>query len=149
MLRAHSMRNEKLPRSYALESDSVPHVTETTPTLRHSDRSSAAGTPLRTHLEVGFDTSTQPGDDAIASAVDAALRHTGYWHNDEITVSVMRGWVTLSGQIEWDYQKRTALYAVKTLPGVLGITDKIVLRFAPVSLTSLHVRRQALETSFA
>jgi hypothetical protein len=126
-----------------LESKSVPYVTEAAATLRHSDYFSASGTPLRTHLEIDCHAATETSDEAIASAVDAALRLAGYWPNGEIAVSVNRGWVTLSGQIEWDYQKRTAIYAVRALHGVHGITDNIVLRFAPVSLTSPHLQRQA------
>jgi osmotically-inducible protein OsmY len=151
-----------LPRSYALESGSVRHITETAAALRHSKYISSSGIPLRTHSEDGFDALTQQTDDAIAVEVDAALQQAGYWQNDEISVSVTRRWVTLSGQIEWDYQKRTAIYAVRALPGVLGVTDKIVLRFVPVSLTSPDVRLaqhgqinkttygvSALKTSFA
>jgi osmotically-inducible protein OsmY len=132
-----------LQRSTVLESDSVRHITEAVQTLRHSKCFSAAGTPLRTQTETNLDVRIEKSDDAVAIEVAAALQQASYWQDGEISASVTHGWVTLSGQIEWDYQKRTAIYAVRGLPGVLGITDKIVLRFAPVSLTSPHVRRQA------
>jgi hypothetical protein len=83
-------------------------------------------------------------DGTIAEAVQAALDETGYWHDDEISVTVADAWVTLSGQIEWDFQKRTALYTVRSVHGVQGVTDNIVLRFAPLTLASPHFKTLAL-----
>jgi osmotically-inducible protein OsmY len=44
---------------------------------------------------------------------------------DKIKVTVKNGWVTLEGNVEWQYQKNLAESAVKHLRGVLGITNNI------------------------
>lgn len=67
----------------------------------------------------------------IARAVENLLWWTGYWRRNEIVVSVEHGWVTLSGVVDWDYQKRTAVHALKDLPGIAGIIDKLVINFDP------------------
>jgi osmotically-inducible protein OsmY len=77
-------------------------------------------------------------DEALTAVIDATLRDSGCCPNGEVAASICAGWVLLSGQIEWDYQKRTILYAVKALQGIAGVTDDIALRYAPISLRSAH-----------
>lgn len=82
--------------------------------------------------------STEPpssNDFDIARAVENLLWWTGYWRRNEIVVSVERAWVTLSGVVDWDYQKRTAVHALKDLPGIAGIIDKLVINFDPNAST--------------
>ncbi len=67
----------------------------------------------------------------LARAVENVLWWTGYWRRNEIAVSVDRGWVTLSGTVDWDYQKRTAVHALKDMPGIAGIIDRLVISFDP------------------
>jgi len=44
---------------------------------------------------------------------------------------VDHGWVTLQGEVEWDFQRRSAENAIRPLVGVVGITDEIKLRVKP------------------
>ena len=48
--------------------------------------------------------------------------------SDKIKVSVKSGWVTLEGQVDWQYQKALAESAVKKLKGVLGVTNNIEVK---------------------
>jgi osmotically-inducible protein OsmY len=48
--------------------------------------------------------------------------------SDQIKVTVRNGWVTLEGNVEWQYQKTLAESAVKKLKGVIGITNRIEVR---------------------
>ena len=41
---------------------------------------------------------------------------------------VTKGWVKLTGTVDWDYQRRAAFKAVRNLPGVHGVTNAIELR---------------------
>ena len=43
-------------------------------------------------------------------------------------LTVENGWVTLQGAVEWDYQRRSAEKAVRSLLGVVGISNEITLR---------------------
>ena len=77
-----------------------------------------------------------PGDAKTSDAevasriVDVFSWNVGIPH-DKITVKVERNWVTLSGTVEWNYQKDAAHKAAGQITGVLGFTDDIVVRNTP------------------
>jgi osmotically-inducible protein OsmY len=48
--------------------------------------------------------------------------------SDKIKVTVKNGWVTLEGDVDWQYQKTLAESAVKKLKGVIEITNNIELK---------------------
>jgi osmotically-inducible protein OsmY len=60
----------------------------------------------------------------VASALKALLQHS--W--DGIQVVVKNGWVTLEGQVEWNYERERAEDAVRRSRGVKGITNSVQLR---------------------
>ena len=81
-------------------------------------------------LEVELPGERQPDDTDIAMAAANALA----WHSelpDTIKVSVSKGWLTLSGTVDWEYQRREAEWAVKYLRGVKGVVNNITLKPAP------------------
>ena len=43
-------------------------------------------------------------------------------------IKVQNGWITLSGEVEWNYQKSGAEDAVRKLSGVIGVTNLITVR---------------------
>jgi len=45
-----------------------------------------------------------------------------------VQVVVEKGWVTLSGKVDWAYQRQAAASAVRYLMGVKGVTDNIVIQ---------------------
>ena len=47
---------------------------------------------------------------------------------DKIKVTVRNGWVTLEGNVDWQYQKNLAESSVKKLKGVIGITNDIQVK---------------------
>ncbi len=67
-------------------------------------------------------------DAEIAAAVERAIE----WHtlipSDQVRPTVERGWVTLNGDAEWDYQRRAAEGAMRNLMGVTGVTNLIKLK---------------------
>jgi osmotically-inducible protein OsmY len=58
------------------------------------------------------------------AAVDAFKWDTAVPAN-RIKVKVDDGWVTLTGDVRWDFQRRAAERAVRTLPGVKGIINLV------------------------
>jgi osmotically-inducible protein OsmY len=44
---------------------------------------------------------------------------------DRIKVKVSKGWITLEGSVEWQYQKSAAENAVRDLTGVKGVINLI------------------------
>jgi osmotically-inducible protein OsmY len=64
-------------------------------------------------------------DPEIARDVVHSLKsHVGI-PDEKIKTTVQNGWVTLEGTVDWPYQKILAESAVKSLGGVLGITNNI------------------------
>ena len=44
---------------------------------------------------------------------------------DRVVVKVVRGWVTLTGRVDLEYQKSCAEADARLTPGVLGVTNEI------------------------
>jgi osmotically-inducible protein OsmY len=63
----------------------------------------------------------------IAAAVARALEQHASAAIDGLEVTVSHGWVTLSGEVEAQYQKEDAEDAVRRLAGVTGITNLITV----------------------
>jgi osmotically-inducible protein OsmY len=64
----------------------------------------------------------------------AAAADTLDWHSDlpkTIKVTVANRWITLSGTIDWQYQKEEAERAVKYLSGVKGVINLLTMKSAP------------------
>jgi osmotically-inducible protein OsmY len=66
-------------------------------------------------------------DTDIAKAAADALKWNVVVPDDRVKVTVEKGWVTLTGELSWDYQRRAAERAVRSLRGVRGITDLVVV----------------------
>lgn len=68
-------------------------------------------------------------DDAdIARSVENVLQWTTYLPKDAVKIKVEGGWVTLSGQVSWEYQRRAATDAVRFLIGVKGVNDQLIIK---------------------
>ena len=50
------------------------------------------------------------------------------WVPDDIQVTVSGGWVTLTGSVNWEYQRSAAQDAVCYMAGVKGVTNDIALK---------------------
>jgi len=67
----------------------------------------------------------------------------------KVKVEVQNGWLTLSGQVEWQYQKVSAENAVRKLSGVTGISNQITVK-PSVSVGDIKTRiEEALKRSAA
>lgn len=61
----------------------------------------------------------------IASAAARAIEWDAVIPQNRVEVKVENGWITLSGQLEWQYQSQRALDDVAHLRGVKGVTNLI------------------------
>jgi len=75
-------------------------------------------------------------DPEIARDVVAAIKSQLPISSEHIKVVVKYGWVTLEGQVEWQYQRSTAETAVRRIKGVKGVSNLIQLkpRAAPAEI---------------
>ena len=67
-------------------------------------------------------------DADIAQAAVNALQWNTMVPLKKVLVSVSRGWVTLTGTLDWQFQKEAAARAVRDLTGVRGVNNEISLR---------------------
>lgn len=67
-------------------------------------------------------------DEEIAQSATHALEWSAVVPRDRIKVEVEDGWVTLSGDVDWYYQKDGAEDAVRDLLGVVGVTNSITIK---------------------
>ena len=68
-------------------------------------------------------------DEQIADAAVNALKWSATAPKN-IKVLVEKGWITLKGETEWDYQRTAAINAVSQLMGVCGVNNHISIRTA-------------------
>jgi osmotically-inducible protein OsmY len=78
-------------------------------------------------IDVRLGNEAKRSDSEIAQAVLSALRWSSLIPDEKIAVSVSNGWVTLSGSVDWDYQRSSAARAVRDLSGVVGVSNLISL----------------------
>ena len=79
-------------------------------------------------LEVKLPTSTVLSDEDIAAACVNAFKYNYAVPNEKIKVVVSNAWVTLEGEVDWQYQKDAADGAVRYLTGVKGVENNIKLK---------------------
>ncbi|MGK2899849.1 MAG: BON domain-containing protein [Burkholderiaceae bacterium] len=85
---------------------------------------------IAVELDVKLDPNHRRSDSEIAAAAESALKWHSLIPSDRITVQVEKGWVTLLGEVSWDYQRRETEKAVRTLTGVVGVSNAITLKTA-------------------
>jgi osmotically-inducible protein OsmY len=64
-------------------------------------------------------------DADIALSADLVLQCSTDVPLDHVKVMVEKGWLTLTGEVEWDYQRQSAATAVSFLMGVTGLSNLI------------------------
>ncbi len=91
---------------------------------------------LAVEMDVALSGANQRYDKDIAQAASNALQWTTYLPSKAVQVMVENGWITLSGTLDWDYQRQTAANAVRYLMGVKGVSNNIDLK-PNVSMTAV------------
>jgi osmotically-inducible protein OsmY len=79
-------------------------------------------------LEVRLPNIDQQPDPDIARDAVAAIKTQLPVSYENIKVVVKNGWVSLEGEVEWNYQREAAERAVRRLRGVNGVSNKIELK---------------------
>ncbi|HEY0534369.1 MAG TPA: BON domain-containing protein [Actinoplanes sp.] len=80
------------------------------------------------NIEVRLAPDYEQTDVDLARTVAQALAMDTLVPDDKVKVSVSGGWVTLRGEVDWDYQRREAQRLVRNLTGVKGVSNLITVR---------------------
>ncbi|WP_029050260.1 BON domain-containing protein [Cupriavidus sp. amp6] len=97
-------------------------------------------------------------DEAIGSAARGALQWHVHLPADAVKLRVEKGHVTLTGEVEWGYQRTLAERTVSQLRGVTGVTNQIRIQVRPAPANVVerieaalrrHAEREAKHISVA
>lgn len=78
-------------------------------------------------IEVKLPFDSKREDDEIAAAALERLVWDTSVPKDAIKVKVEKGWISLSGSVEWAYQRESAAQDVRRLSGVTGFSNQITI----------------------
>ena len=83
---------------------------------------------LAMEISVKLPSSSVRTDAEIAAAAQQALAWNTMIPRDAVHVKVEQGRVSLTGQVEWDYQRSMAYSTVHNLIGVLGVANGVTVK---------------------
>lgn len=79
-------------------------------------------------LEIRYLYAVGHGDEDIAKQALNVLSWDLAVPKEKVKVKIDKGWVTLSGDVDWYYQKNAAESDVRKLLGVMGVSNQIVIK---------------------
>jgi len=92
-------------------------------------------TALAVEMDVKLPQGSIRTDADIARTAENALMGTTFLPTDTVKVMVENGWITLTGAVDWSFQRETAGTAVRYLMGVKGVSNQIAMKTSPLSKT--------------
>jgi osmotically-inducible protein OsmY len=95
-------------------------------------------------IEVRLPAIDERPDPEIARDAVSALKAELPYSSEYIKVIVKNGWLTLEGNVEWNYSRERAESAVKRARGVKGVTNSIVVK----PKVAAHEIRRKIEDAF-
>jgi len=101
-------------------------------------------------IEIKFSSNWAKKDDnEIATEVINALKWNWQVPSDKLKVKVEKGWVTLEGELQWNYQKDAAKDVVKNLLGVQGVSNNITIKSDTLDLVEKKDIENALKRNWS
>ncbi|OYU46391.1 MAG: OsmY domain-containing protein [Burkholderiales bacterium PBB4] len=83
-------------------------------------------------------------DEDIARSAETALEWMGAPASKTVKVIVEKGWVTLSGTVDWQYQRQATENGIRYLVGVTGVSNQVVVKPAVTLAAVKHEIEAAL-----
>jgi len=98
-------------------------------------------------IQVQYSSSFDKSDTEIASAAVNALKWNISVPQNKIDIKVDDGWIYLSGEVMWAFEKNAAKKAVEDLPGVKYVVNNITLKNVVDSSDIKNKIKKAFERS--
>ncbi|MDY7537408.1 BON domain-containing protein [Undibacterium sp. RTI2.1] len=83
---------------------------------------------LAIEMDVRLPGTSQRTDGDIARTAKNALEWLTYVPTKAVNVTVEAGFITLTGEVDWEYQRQAVTDAVRNLMGVTGLSDQIIIK---------------------
>lgn len=79
-------------------------------------------------IKVRYDQDKKGADDQIAERVVNMLAWDASVPKNAVRVKVQNGWVTLEGEVNWNYQRAAAEADVRKLSGVVAVSNNVAIK---------------------
>lgn len=79
-------------------------------------------------IEVKLPFDIKRSDEDIAGAALNRLGWNSMVSDDRVKVKVQKGWVTLTGDVDWHFEKEAAERDIRALSGVIGVSNDIAVK---------------------
>ncbi len=96
-------------------------------------------------IEVRYPGDKKTADDEIASRIVSILQWSAVVPRDSVKVKVQDGWVSLTGQVNWQFERAAAEAEVRRLSGVAGVMNSIAIRPRVEAADVKHKIEEALK----
>jgi len=96
-------------------------------------------------IEIQFGNTAKMDDTEIAKEILNSLKWNLEVPNDKVKVKVENAWVTLEGELSWNYQRDSVRKSVRNLPGIKGVTNNILIK----SDTNDEIEKKDIERALA
>lgn len=97
---------------------------------------------LAVEIEVVLQGSSNRSDTDIARTAEIVLEWTSSFPKNHVNVMVESGWVTLSGEVDYEYQRELASSSVHHLMGVTGLSNQTTVK-PSLSISNVKAEIQA------
>jgi osmotically-inducible protein OsmY len=84
-------------------------------------------------LDVRLAPDHRRSDADIAEVARSSLRWNTLVPESALRLTVEKGWISVEGEVEWDYQRRSIDKALRNLMGVTGVSNQVKLKPRPVA----------------
>lgn len=98
-------------------------------------------------IEVRLPSDKKTSDDEIAQRAVNLIGWDTTIPDEKVKVKVQNGWITLSGKVDWYYQRQSAEAAVRKLSGVAGVVNSIMVEPRAEARDVKHRIEDALKRS--
>jgi osmotically-inducible protein OsmY len=98
-------------------------------------------------IEVKYGSEFKKSDKEIAKAAADAIKWNYSVPDEQVSIKVDNGWVYLTGEVKWGYQKDAAKNAVENLLGVRGVSNAVTLKQTVEPYQVKEKIKKALERS--
>jgi len=85
-------------------------------------------TALAVDIDVRLPDVSKRSDAEIAGSVKNILEWSTHLPNNSVKVMVEGGFITLTGEVNWEYQRKSAADIVRNLLGVTGVSNQIAIK---------------------
>lgn len=100
-------------------------------------------------IEISYSNGFTKTDNEIASEVLKALSDSWSIPDEKVKIKVENGWVTLEGQLAWNYQREDAKATINYLAGVKGVINNIKIKSEMYHSIEKEDIEKALQRSWA